>query len=279
MQAIGALALLQAIQIPSPPRGFSATEADVVRDAAGVLSPDAIARIDRIAFDVHEKAQGEIAVAVLPDIGMQAPSDVALQIGRQWGVGRAGGPTSGSRNRGVVILVVPKETSSTGRGQCFVATGDNVEGFITDATAGELCRSAVPFFRERDYSGGVEMLAYGVAQRFASEFGFTLDTALRAPQPATPELGQGPAGGGGGGGIPLPLLIILFVIVFSILSSMRGRRGCGGCLPIFLPFPTGGGYHSRGGWGGGGWGGGGGGGFGGFGGGGGFSGGGGGSSW
>jgi uncharacterized protein len=113
-----------------------------------------------------------------------------------------------------------------------------------------------------------------VAQRYAAEFGFTLDTALEAPRMRAPA--QSPRGTGGIN--PLFLLIALFVVLSLLGGGRRGRRGCGGCLPIFLPMPGFGG-GGRGGWGGGGFGGGGGGGFGGFGGGGGFSGGGGGSSW
>jgi uncharacterized protein len=112
-----------------------------------------------------------------------------------------------------------------------------------------------------------------VAQRYAQEFGFTLDTAFDAPAYAPP--GRRPAPVERGGGInPIVLLIILFVVL-SLLG--RGRRS--GCMPIFIPFGGGGWGGGGGGWGGGGFGGGGGGGFGGFGGGGGFSGGGGGSDW
>jgi uncharacterized protein len=264
------------MQIPAPPRGYGPTEADVVVDAAGALSAASVARINGIAFDVRQKSGGEIAVAVLSDIGDRAPDEIALEIGRQWGVGAQGRPTDAARNRGVVILVVPKETASTGRGSCFIATGDNVEGFITDADAGDLCRQAVPYFQRRDYDSGVLVLASGVGRAFAQEFGFTLDSGYTPPPVARTEPAPRSSGG-----IPPQLFLILLIFVFFFLSSLgRGRRGCGGggCLPIFLPFPTGGGY-SRGGWGGGGWGGGGGGGFGGFGGGGGFSGGGGGSSW
>src|SRR4029078_2601004 len=79
------------------------------------------------------------------------------------------------------------------------------------------------------------------------------------------------------------VIFVLFIVAYMILSSVASRRrGCSGCIPIPIVFPTGGGYR-RGGWGGGfgggGFGGGGGGGFGGFGGGGGFSGGGGGVEW
>jgi uncharacterized protein len=277
------LLALQGIQVPAPPRGFGTSTAEVVVDSARVLTPESIDLIDRLAFDVHAKSRGEIAVVTLPDIGDRAESDVALQIGRQWGIGGAGAVTDISRNRGAVILIVPKETSSTGSGSCWVSTGKGTEGFITDAQAGDICREAVPYFRQRDYATGTALVALRVAQRFAGEFNFALDTSLAAPQ----LVGRAPppgAGRGGGGFSPVAVFIA-FVVLMVVLNALGGRRrggrgGCGGCLPIFIPMGGGGGGWGGGGWSGGGGGfGGGGGGFGGFGGGGGFSGGGGGSKW
>jgi uncharacterized protein len=252
----------------------------VVNDFAHVLDQATFDRITRIAEDVRTKSRGEIAVVTLSDIGQRAPADVALQIGRQWKVGKIGNPGDPTRNAGAVILLVPKETSSDGRGHCFVATGQGTEGFITDATAGDICREATPAFAARDYATGLELVTLRTAQRFAGEFHFSLDSSLAAPEPivySTPQ--RGPR-------IPPFVFILIFFAVMSVLSSI-GRRaqakgrssGCGGCIwPLILSMPTDGGLGGRGGWGGsGGFGGGGG--FGGFGGGGGFSGGGGGSNW
>jgi uncharacterized protein len=173
-----------------------------------------------------------------------------------------------------VILIVPKETNSDGRGECFILVGNGAEGFVTDADAGTMCRQAIPFFKQKDYGRGIQLLTLLTAQRFANEFHFTLDTALHAPEPqAAPE----PSGGG----FPPQMIFLAIVFVVIMLSNLRrGRRGggCGGCLPLFIPWGGGGGFGGFSG-GGGGFGGGGGGGFGGFGGGGGFSGGGGGGSW
>ena len=267
----------QPLTIP-PPTG-------VVNDFAHVLDPATIERITRIAEDVRTKSRGEIAVVTLPDIGQRTPADVALQIGREWKVGKIGNPGDPTRNAGAVILVVPKETSSTGRGQCFIATGQGTEGFITDAIAGDICREAIPAFKDQDYSRGVELVTLRTAQRFANEFNFSLDTSLAQPVPV-----QSPARPSRRG-IPPFVFFILFFVVLSVLQSWsqrargKGRKqsGCSGCIwPLLMSMPSGGG---RGGWSGGGggfgggFGGGGGGGFGGFGGGGGFSGGGGGSSW
>lgn len=257
-----------ALAIPAP--------VGLVNDFAHVIPPANAAHMDQIAGEVRSKSRGEMTVVTLSDIGDRAPADIALDIGRQWKVGKIGAPGDPTRNAGAVILVVPKETSSDGRGHCFIATGQGTEGFITDGDAGDMCREAVPYFRARAYGTGIELLTYRTAQRFAVEFNFTLDTALTdAEEPLAREMQEPVSGGaaGSGGMSPFALLFLLFV-VFVLLSSLARRAGGPrGCLPIFLPL--------GGGWGGGGWGGGGFGGGGGisFGGGGGFSGGGGGSDW
>ena len=264
--ALLALLLQSGPSIPQP--------IGLVNDFAHVIPADAAAHIEQIAADVRTKSRGEFTVVTMPDIGDYAVSDVALKIGREWKVGKIGNPGDPTRNAGAVILVVPKETNSDHHGRCFILTGTGVEGFITDADAGTMCRQAIPFFMQKDYGRGIELLTLLTAQRFANEFHFTLDTALHAPEPvAAPE----PSGGG----FPPQFYFLAIVFVVIMLSNLRrGGRGCGGagCLPLFIPW--GGGGFGGGGFGGGGGGfGGGGGGFGGFGGGGGFSGGGGGGSW
>jgi uncharacterized protein len=255
-------------QIP-PPRGL-------VNDFANVISPASAARIERLVQDVRDKSKGEIAVVTLPDLGGRDPSEIALRIGREWKVGNLAPIGDQSRNAGAVILLVPKETSSDGRGHCRIETGQGAEGFITDATAGDICREATPAFQQRDYGTGLELVTQRVAQRYAQEFNFALDSGLEAPVIRVPAQRRQRSSGG----IPPFFWLVLLFIILSALGGgrRRGRRGCGGCFPIFLPFGGFGG-GGGGGWSSGGFGGGGGGGFGGFGGGGGFSGGGGGSNW
>ena len=174
---------------------------------------------------------------------------------RQWKIGKAGNPGDPTRNAGAVILVVPKETNSDGRGRCWITTGSGAEGFITDADAGDMCRDAIPDFRNHDYGAGIALLTYETAQRFAKEYNFTVDTTLAVAVP--------PAASQHQGGLS-PVAVFFLLLAFYLVLSIMARRGGGrsGCLPVFLPF--GGGWSG----GGGGWSGGGGGGFGGFGGGG-----------
>src|SRR5688572_9053720 len=105
----GLLLLVQVpgLQLPAP-TGY-------VNDLAGVLPADAEARIDRMVQAVRTASGGEIAVVTMSDLGGRDVSDVALEIGRQWGVGAKGSIGDPTRNAGAVVLIVPKETAADGR--------------------------------------------------------------------------------------------------------------------------------------------------------------------
>ena len=273
---VSAALLLQAqVVIPPAPRGYAPNAADVVVDEAGVLKPEAIERINNIALDIKRKSGGEMAVVTLKDLGGRTPEEIALAIGRGWKLGGAGEAGDRARNAAVVILLVPKETSGDGRGHIRIETGRGAEGFINDARAGEIRDEAIPALRGADYSAAIELIALRVAQRFATEFNFTLDSTLappavmRAPSQRT-------------GGIPPFAVFLLIIVAVVVLSAIARRQGGGAVLapPMYGRRRRNDWWGGGGGFGGfGGGGGGGGGGFGGFGGGGGFSGGGAGGSW
>ena len=245
-----ALALLLQIAVP-PPRGY-------VNDFAGVLDPAAVAHMEAVIAEVRAKTRGEIAVVTLPDIGDRAAADVALQIGRQWGVGAKAEAGDPAKNLGVVVLLVPLKSHRPGTGQIFIATGRGAEGFLTDARVGRIRDAMVPYLAREEYGAGLALGVDLIAQAFAQQFGVTL-SAEPPPAPA------------GRDQVPIPVGWLVTAVILLILFS-RGRI-------LWLPFWFGGFGGRRRGWSGsssgwgGGWGGGGGG-FGGFGGGGGFSGGG-----
>jgi uncharacterized protein len=281
-KALFFFAALQAAELPPAPRGYGTSAAEVVVDGARVLSAGTVDRLNRLAFDVHAKSGGELAVVTLPDIGERDPGTVALQIGRQWGVGANSAVGERARNAGVVILLVPRETSSTGRGRIAVSTGQGAEGFITDAEAGDIRREATALLQAQlqrggpalDYNAPLLLMTQRVAEKYAQEFGFALDTGLvAAVPPLVPSAQPVERGRSTGRGInPFVIMVIIFIVITIINrrgGGGGGRRRRGGIYPVIIPPFGGGGFG-----GGGGWGGGGGGGFGGFGGGGGFSGGG-----
>ncbi len=268
-----ALLLLRAVTFASAQQTPLPAPVGYVNDFAGVIQPDAKARLEDLARRVNAVTHGDMVIVTLADLGGRPVEEVSLRLGREWKVGADAAVGVKARNAGVIILVVPKESSTDGRGHCRIETGQGTEGFITDATSGTLCREAGPEFVAKNYSAALELIAGNVANRYAAEFNVSLDGTPQ-PQPQRARATRGP------GGLPPVALLIIIVVIFLVLTSMSGKRrgGCIGCIP--LPFGGssigGGGWSSGGGFGGGG---GGGGGFGGFGGGGGFSGGGGGSDW
>ena len=239
------LAFLVQIAVP-PPRGF-------VNDFAGVLDAPSVQHMESVIAEVRQKTRGEIVVVTLADICDRAAGDVAVQIGREWGVGAKGEAGDRARNLGVVVLLVPRKNHRPGTGDVFIAVGRGAEGFLTDARSGRIRDAMVPFLAAEDYGRGAAVGVDLIAQGFAQEFGVTLTGPPDAVGRTLPE----PPG------VQIPIGWILALILFLLVVT-RGR------ILWWVVWAL---SQSRGGgWSGGG--GGGGGGFGGFGGGGGFSGGG-----
>ena len=110
--------------------------------------------MEAVTAEVREKTRGEIAVVTLADIGDRSASDVALQIGRQWGVGAKGDPGDRARNAGVVLLLVPRKNHQQGTGDVFISVGRGAEGFLTDARAGRIRDAMLPALATEDYEIG-----------------------------------------------------------------------------------------------------------------------------
>jgi uncharacterized protein len=68
-------------------RLFPARPTGMVTDAASVIDPAAETEITTLIEKLRVATSAEIAVVTLPTIGDYPESDVALQIGRAWGVG------------------------------------------------------------------------------------------------------------------------------------------------------------------------------------------------
>lgn len=231
------------IAVP-PPRGY-------VNDFAGALDQASVAHMESVIAEVRAKTRGEIAVVTLADIRDRPAADVALQIGRDWGVGAKGEAGDPAKNLGVVLLLVPLKNHRPGTGQVFISTGRGAEGFLPDARVGRIRDAMTPFLTREEYGAGLARGVDLLAQAFAQQFSVTL---TGVPPPSENETER----------LPIPLSWIV-VLVLVLLIATRGRI-------LLLPLWFGGFGGGRSGWsGGGGFGGGG---FGGFGGGGGFSGGG-----
>jgi uncharacterized protein len=238
--------------IPAQPVGY-------VNDLASVIDQPTVAELESLIERLRGATEAEIAVVTMPSLGGREPAEVALAIGRKWGIGAKAEIGDPRRNAGLVMLLVPRKAGDPNSGQIRIEVGQGLEGIVTDAAAGQVRDLMRPDLSSGNYSAGLLAGVRALSSLIAHGYGVT-DSALTAYQP--------PASGGGNspiGGSFLPVvLFILFILISSGAFGGRRRR-----RRVYW-----GGPWIGGGWGGGGGFGGGGGGFGGFGGGGGFSGGG-----
>jgi uncharacterized protein len=253
---------------PSQPTGY-------LTDVAGIVDAASARAIADKAERLRNATGAEIAVVTLPTLGDYEPSDVALEIGRAWGVGARADVGDERRNAGLVILLVPRGENR--RGRLFIATGRGVEGMVTDAIAGRVRDLMTPQLAAGEYGAGLRTGVDALASIIARGFNVT-DTSLTGGDRAIFRTSPAPK-------IPPLLIVAIIIIAVIVISNMASRGGPPGYGPrrrgrrrrgpdIFWGPGWGGGFGGSGGGFGGMFGGGGGGGFGGFGGGGGFSGGG-----
>jgi uncharacterized protein len=265
---LAALQLAVAVALPAQTSGvdslFPARPDGYVTDRAGVIDAASNARMTSLIERLRSATGAEIAVVTLSTIGDYDEAEVALAIGRRWGVGARAEVGSARRNAGIVVLLVPLSNHEPGTGHIRFEVGQGLEGVITDAGAGRIRDLIRPDLMREQYGPALVTAVETLASTIARGMGVD-DSTLTNARPLAPESG-GPSSPFGGL-LPFLLLFLFFVILSRGFGGRRRRRSgyWGG------PWIGGGGFG--GGFGGGGWGGGGGG-FGGFGGGGGFSGGG-----
>jgi uncharacterized protein len=200
---------------PSPvPAGF-------IHDGGPVLTPGDLEDLNR-RIEAHQAGgRGDIAVAILRDIGDYTANEIGLSIYRTWKVGSVDSIGSERRDLGALLLIVPKELSPSGTGDCYITTGVGAEGFITDAGAGTICRDTIiPYLVRREYAAavraGIEAIAAELTGIAAVETRGIRSDARPVDSP-----------GGGGGGFPAPLIALLGVAGAGgsvVLWRKRKRR-------------------------------------------------------
>ena len=242
---------------------------DYVNDFARVLSPDTVAKLDRICAELdHSQANAQVAVVTVRNLDGEDAADWANELEDKWKMGKKGS------DRGVLVLLAVDDRKYR------IDVGYGLEGILNDAKVGDIGRSMIPNLRAQDYDGAILTVVGQLAQVIATDAKVTLSDELPNPPPVRHR--------SSGGGLPIPIILFLGFFVISII--FRVVHSIGAALGFWHPWvrPTGigrgGFYIGGGGFGGGGGGfggsggGGGGGGFGGFGGGD-FGGGGAGGSW
>lgn len=177
-----------------------------VSNPDGILSSEAVARIDSICYSLRHRAIAQVAVVAVDEIASDDVFDFAMELFSKWGVGRA------DSDNGLGVLLVRD------RREIRFVTGYGLEGVLTDALSKRIqMKYMLPYFREGDYSAG---MVSGMEAVDALLSGSELD------------LGGTDDYAGGERSMWLPLLIVLLFVllpVVSVLVAEYRRSKCPNC--------------------------------------------------
>ncbi|PIU58360.1 MAG: methanol dehydrogenase [Deltaproteobacteria bacterium CG07_land_8_20_14_0_80_38_7] len=123
-------------QLPSP-TGY-------VNDFANILDKKTVTYLNGMLSAFEAQTTDEIAIATVPDIGDNSIEDYAVDLYKQWGIGKKG------KDNGLLLLIAPKQR------QVRIEVGYGLEGIINDSMAGRIIREKmIPYFKTKDYAKGI----------------------------------------------------------------------------------------------------------------------------
>jgi uncharacterized protein len=200
-----------------------------VSDFAHVLSPETVARLDRLCGQLdHSATNAQVAVVVLHNLDGDDKADFANRLEEKWKVGKKGS------DRGILMLLSVEDH------HYWVEVGYGLEGILPDAKVGDVGRRMVPYLRQHNYDAAVTTGVVQIANVIAADAKVELSDSDTQPE-APPMPMRQQQHHGSPIGLIFRIILILLVLVFF---GARGLFGFG------LGFLFGGG--GRGGWGGGG---------------------------
>jgi uncharacterized protein len=217
---ISTAALAEIPEKPVPPR--------LVNDFAGVLSAGEQSQLESSLVQFSRETSTQIVVVTVKDLDGDEPAEYAFRLGEKWGIGQKG------KDNGIVILLKPKQGNS--KGQVFIATGYGLEGVLPDAVVNGTVvdKEMIPHFMENDYYQGL-----------ASGIKVIMD--ISRGEYSAEEYKQNYAKQNDG---VFPG-ILFFIVIFIIVSALRGRRNRfyspGKSLPFWIALGMMSGRNSRGG--------------------------------
>jgi uncharacterized protein len=201
---------------------------DYISDFAHVLSPQTIARLDRLCGQLdHSKTNAQVAIVTIKTLDGDDVSDFANRLEERWKVGKKGS------DRGILMLLSIQDHKR------WIEVGYGLEGILPDARVGDIGRLMVPDLRQGNYDGAVTTGLVQIANVIAADAGVSFQE--RPQQNLSPR--HQPSHG-------TSLISILFRIFLILL--VLGFLGARGLFGFGLGWFMGGGGRGGGGWGGGG---------------------------
>ncbi|PJA14532.1 MAG: hypothetical protein COX65_05460, partial [Elusimicrobia bacterium CG_4_10_14_0_2_um_filter_56_8] len=134
-----------------------------VNDSAGVLDPGTAGKLNSILADLDAKANAQVAVLVVKDLGGLDIETYAVKTYKEWGIGDK------KTSRGVLLLVAVADHKAR------IEVGYGLEGILPDGLTGAIQdKYIIPYFKTGDYSSGISQGSLALASVIAEDSGVTL---------------------------------------------------------------------------------------------------------
>lgn len=149
-----AMAAAAAYGVKDIPNVQLADSTRFVSDPAGVLSPEATGRIDRMIRELRRTTTAEFAVVLVDEADTDDLDRFATDLFTAWGLGRK------DNDNGVLLLI------SRDQRRAVIRTGRGMEGVLTDAMCNRVIRNVMaPEFREGRYDEGTVAAVAAIRNR------------------------------------------------------------------------------------------------------------------
>jgi len=177
---------------PNPPK--------LVNDYANILTADQSQALERKLVQFDDSTTNQVLVVIVPNLGGKDIADVALDLGRKWGVGNK------KSNNGVILLI------SVGDRKLNISPGYGLEKALPDVTCAQIIDNIItPDFKGNDYYSGINQGTDAIIQATKGEF--------KAPE----NYNKRGSKSSGFGGLGVIIIIVILLIIF-----IAGGRGGGG---------------------------------------------------
>ncbi len=192
-----ALLFSQQSILDSTPKGY-------VNDFADLIPPQLESSLESALAAFADTTSTQISIVTTNSLEGMDASQFAIELGHKWGVGQA------DKDNGVVMVIKPKTSDSSG--QAYIAVGYGLEGVLPDIYAGRIVdQIMIPAFASGDMAGGIVQGAQAVMAITSGEY-----SADSLPSES-------------GGSNKFMAYLILFII-FVIMSLGNRRRGGGSTI-------------------------------------------------
>ena len=211
----------------------AATNYFYVNDFANVIDDSTETNMVSAASALSDATTAQVVVATVDNLGGEAISDYALELGRLWGVGDE------EKDNGVVILLSVEDR------EIYIAVGYGLEGALPDSKTGRIIDYyGLPYFKADDFSGGLVAVTDAIINEVYIEYGLTPKSGYVSIDNVSVNDNLEESGG------KVAISWFALIVILVILSLISRRRG----FPSFWffggPGSFGGGFGGRGGFGG-----------------------------